>query len=235
MRKKEQEGSRGARTTPLDIQQVEFRIARFRGYKERDVDEFLDRLTEDWTEVLAENQRLRAEAERLGARGASGAASVGVPDLDDVARQADEIIARARDEAAAIVREAEERAAVAAAGPSTDRTERAAISAFLRREKEFLQELVRVAQGHAERVKAMADEAFATPPPEAEEVRPDGRPEEGETASAGRSEPTAAELRAPIRVDDIDEPEPATVAAGEDDERPGEGDRSLRELFWGEE
>ena len=32
--------------TPLEIQQKEFAVARFGGYKMRDVDEFLDELTE---------------------------------------------------------------------------------------------------------------------------------------------------------------------------------------------
>jgi DivIVA domain-containing protein len=40
-----------ARITPVDIQQVEFRLA-FRGYNERDVDAFLDRVTEDLSAYL---------------------------------------------------------------------------------------------------------------------------------------------------------------------------------------
>ena len=35
------------RLTPGDIQQAEFRLS-MRGYNEREVDELLDRLTEDW-------------------------------------------------------------------------------------------------------------------------------------------------------------------------------------------
>ena len=46
------------RITPVDIQQAEFRLA-FRGYNERDVDTFLDRVTEDLSSYLEENQRLR--------------------------------------------------------------------------------------------------------------------------------------------------------------------------------
>ena len=37
--------SAGGRIAPADVQQVEFRLA-FRGYNERDVDAFLDRITE---------------------------------------------------------------------------------------------------------------------------------------------------------------------------------------------
>jgi DivIVA domain-containing protein len=49
------------RLTPLDIQQVEFRRS-FKGYDEREVDEFLDRLTEDFAAALDEAQRLRGAA-----------------------------------------------------------------------------------------------------------------------------------------------------------------------------
>ena len=40
-----------SRITPVDIQQAEFRLA-FRGYNERDVDTFLDRVTEDLSSYL---------------------------------------------------------------------------------------------------------------------------------------------------------------------------------------
>ena len=92
-----------AMMTPLDIQQKEFQVSRLGGYRMRDVDEFLDQLTDAMTAVLAENERLRS--------GASGSPIVGSPDLDEVSRQADEIIQRARDEAARIVADANERAA----------------------------------------------------------------------------------------------------------------------------
>src|SRR2546429_548154 len=52
----------GATITPLDIQQKEFRVSRFGGYRMRDVDEFLDRLTEVVTGLTAENARLRRQA-----------------------------------------------------------------------------------------------------------------------------------------------------------------------------
>ena len=52
----------GATITPLDIQQKEFRVSRFGGYRMRDVDEFLDRLTEVVTGLTEENARLRRQA-----------------------------------------------------------------------------------------------------------------------------------------------------------------------------
>ena len=48
----------GARITPEEVQQVEFRLA-FRGYNERDVDAFLDRITEGLSSYLEELERLR--------------------------------------------------------------------------------------------------------------------------------------------------------------------------------
>ena len=84
--------------------------------------------------MIAENERLRRQTAR---RRWSGS-----PDLDDVARQADEIIQRARDEAARVVAEARERtAAIAGASAAggvavrTDR-ERAAVDAFLTQERD---------------------------------------------------------------------------------------------------
>ena len=85
---------------PLDVQQKEFRVSRFGGYRMRDVDEFLDTITDSMSALVAENERLRKGAP---------APVVGAPDLDDVARQADEIIQRARAEAARIVADARHR------------------------------------------------------------------------------------------------------------------------------
>ena len=221
------------RLTAEDIQSKEFRIARFRGYKERDVDEFLDELTRAWGAIVEENRRLSAQSASWSA--------IGAPDLDDVGRQADEIIARAREEAARIVREAEERAGVTGAGDA-DRT---AVSAFLSKERQFLQELASVVQGHAEGVKGMAREVFRPSPGATGLEVPDAPspatevaevPAEAPMAEAPSEEaPTIAEApeEGPIR---IEEPEPAGVRAREgEDDGPEPGDRSLKDLFWGEE
>ena len=60
-KKRQEEAQAGGdhRLTPVDVQQVEFRLA-FRGYSERDVDAFLDRVTEDLSAYLEENERLRS-------------------------------------------------------------------------------------------------------------------------------------------------------------------------------
>lgn len=243
----------GHRLTPLDIQQKEFGVSRLGGYRMRDVDEYLDELTESVADVMAELEQLRA----LPAQGPV----LGAPDLDDVSRQADEIIQRARDEAGRIVADAHERAANAGGSSAVDATAgagdagRAAVDAFLRQEREFLQSLAALVQGHAESVKGMARKArsVSAPPPPAGDVsveepdetpvpetvaqEPEARPE------AERKKPDDPPLRRkkpegdvtqvmdapnpPIRVE---EPEPAATSA----ER-GETDPTLRELFWGEE
>src|SRR5438093_13463293 len=139
--------------TPQDIQQKEFRVSRFGGYKMAEVDEFLDRLTESVGRLIGENDRLRRQGP---------APVLGAPDLADVSRQADEIIQRARDEAARLVAEATERAAntagVAMSAAATDE-DRSAVNAFLQQERAFLQSLGALVQSHAESMKGMAKQA----------------------------------------------------------------------------
>lgn len=52
--------------TPLDIQSKEFAKG-VRGYKEEDVDGFLDLLTLDWEKMIEENQRLKDQVKSLNA------------------------------------------------------------------------------------------------------------------------------------------------------------------------
>ncbi len=247
-----------AQLSPMKIQQKEFGVTRVGGgYRMRDVDEFLDDITTSMTTLVEENRRLREQA--------GNGAMIGAPDLEAVARQADEIIRRARDEAAQIVREARATPAsvspVSSSVPAIGVGDRAAISAFLGREREFLQSLAGLVQGHAETVKGMARDARAAtapaPPPASAtpatasvglepEPEPSSRPQD-EPVRVDEPEPPAAGLTSepegpptsqptselePVR---IDEPEPATVGRSESDDAPEEGDRSLRELFWGEE
>jgi cell division initiation protein len=53
-----------ARLTPRDIQEKEFNSG-FRGYKEEDVDEFLDRVTASYEEIFKENIDLKEEVDHL--------------------------------------------------------------------------------------------------------------------------------------------------------------------------
>jgi DivIVA domain-containing protein len=247
--------------TPGDIQSKEFNVSRFGGYRMRDVDEFLDQITESMTKLAEENERLRSAA------GLPAAPLIGAPDLGDTSRQADEIIERARAEAATIVREAGERSAAASgvAGSSTD-AGRAAVAPFLSQERDFLQQLAALVQSHAESVKGMAKAnrskppaAAATPPPASSPASPPSAtpapsgpeaespatqaPTSGSTQpmppvrpSPEPSESSERDATPPIRVE-----EPATASVGaagdsDDDASQGEGgDRTLRELFWGEE
>jgi DivIVA domain-containing protein len=148
MRKKRDEGSSAnegpaARLTPADVQGVEFRLA-FRGYNERDVDAFLDRVTEDLGAILEENASLRA----------AGAAVVppASAELETGRAEAERIVGEARDEAERIVRDARDEAAVAAGARGDVRS---AVAPFLNREREFLQRLGALVQEHAEDIRGM--------------------------------------------------------------------------------
>ncbi len=241
--------------TPADIQAKEFNVSRFGGYRMRDVDEFLDQITESMTKLAEENERLRS------ATGLPAAPSIGSPDLADTSRQADEIIERARAEAATIVQDARGKVgATGAAGAGTD-AGRAAVAPFLSQERDFLQQLAALVQSHAESVKGMAKasrtkppvaSATPTPPPSAVEPTPPKREPEPHATPVPTSEATQPmppvrpspeppesserDTTPPIRVE-----EPATASVGaagdsDDDAGKGEGgDRTLRELFWGEE
>ena len=248
----------GRRITPLDVQQKEFQVARFgAGYRMREVDEFLDQVTDAMTALVAENERL--------ARGSSdrGPASSRPP-----------------------------------VPATTGDADRAAVEAFLRREKGFLQDLGGLVQEHAEELRSMVravrqdasvvagrgtqeptvkDAPVAAKAPDAASVQGEGPPTTPEAAAAldAREEPDAprdeiaedsdvsgttaqATPDAPEDEGDdegegkdrtttagsatvitgavadepilLDEPEPARSGRPDDEE-----DGSLRELFWGEE
>jgi DivIVA domain-containing protein len=223
--------------TPAEIQQKEFRVSRMGGYRMRDVDEFLDELTGSVSSLVNENERLRRQA---------GAAPVlGSPDLDDVSRQADEIIQRARAEAARILSDARVTAASSGVPAVTTDEDRMAVQAFLEREREFLRSLAELVQGHAEGVKGMVREARRSVPPPA--PASPSAPDTAGSHVAAEEEKPAPSPAAPIpaadadatqaieRTDEpirIEEPEPAAASSSEGDRG---GDASLRELFWGEE
>jgi DivIVA domain-containing protein len=244
----------GPPVTPADIQKQEFGVSRFGGYRMRDVDEFLDRLTASTEALVAENERLRA----------GGAPIMGTSDLDEVNRQADEILQRAREQAARIVAEANAHATPAAGEGTNDRP---AVDAFLHQERAFLQNLAGLVQGHAESVKAMArktrqpaDQATPTPPPTDGGPRSSSEGPGTSTEPSGTSDPprstgTSGEQNRSGRDADADAvsadavsagageagdetmvievPQPATAPGG--DRETESGDPSLKKLFWGEE
>ena len=206
MRKKRDEGSGAneapaARLSPADVQGVEFRLA-FRGYNERDVDAFLDRVTEDLGAILEENASLRAGGAAIAAPASS--------DLEAARAEAELRVREAHEEAERIVREARDEAAVATGARGDVRS---AVAPFVNREREFLQRLGALVQEHAEDIRGMVS-AFRS--------RTESPPER--VVEIEETEPPA------------DEPTPSvdvrTSAPG-----PGEGrsERSLRDLFWGED
>ena len=235
----------GGRITPQEVQQKEFRVARFgAGYRMREVDEFLDQVTDAMSALVAENERLLQ-----GSASGSPASSRSAPPPSSTP-----------------------------AVPATaDDAGRAAVDAFLRREKGFLQDLGGLVQAHAEELRSMVrdvrrenaapaaappiaavspvtgapmKESPIDPPAAATEAEPaDAAPEpspdlptvadepqdeiedeiQGDDPEASGGPPTTTGVVAeePIR---LDEPEPARSGRSEEEE---EG--SLRELFWGEE
>jgi DivIVA domain-containing protein len=261
-----------ARITPEEVQQVEFRLA-FRGYNERDVDAFLDRITEALSSY-------REELDRLGSGSGLPPAAVAGSSGD-----ADAIVARARAEADEIVRHAQEQAAgIRAAAGAGSGDARGAVAPFLNRERDFLQSLGGLVQTHAEEIKQMVmairERAEATAsseaprsaapissaPEAAVQAEPERPGERGTAASAAAmpvGEPadlepaSAAEIRErlqasepPIEIGSAEEDEniapeaspPIVVESGTEPVFSTEGapaterrERSLRELFWGED
>jgi DivIVA domain-containing protein len=249
----------GARITPEEVQQVEFRLA-FRGYNERDVDAFLDRITEGLSSHLEELERLRLVVGSTGDAGATVARA---------RAEADEIVRRAHEEAAGI-------RAVAGAGSGDAR---GAVAPFLNREREFLQGLGGLVQSHAEEIKQMVlairergeassvpDSARSGAAPSASEARPsveaDAAGERAIASSASQMPPedlepaSAAEIRErlqasepPVEIGPADEDDlpseaapPIVVESGTEPVFSTDGapaterrERSLRELFWGED
>ncbi len=141
------------RVSPVDIQQKEFRLA-LRGYNERDVDQFLDEVTEEVARLYADNKRLREEVEfsktsRLDTGGAA---------------EAESVIRQAKEEAARIIAEATARAStIGPAGtagrlsegqdPASGAPPNEIMGIFLARERAFLQNMANLIQAHAEGVK----------------------------------------------------------------------------------
>ncbi len=242
------QGDGDGRVTPEDVQQVEFRLS-FRGYNERDVDAFLDRITADLSSYLDELGRLRSGAPE---------AAFAPGDVAEAQGQAGQIISRAREQAAAIVRQAEQQAAAIRAGaavPATGGDSRGAVAPFLNTEREFLQRLGTLVQTHAEEIKQMvltlrsreggasgdtttaattaaASPASAPPPPPgapAPSVAGASAAEIRERLGRPESPAPAPERR--VTIETATEPAYSSEGAPAGDPR----ERSLRELFWGED
>jgi DivIVA domain-containing protein len=217
----------GGKVTPLDVQQKEFRVTRVgSGYRMREVDEFLDQITDTLSALVAENERLRAS----GGDGAAAPAPESRPST--TANRADPGAVDAflqrekgflQDLGGLVQAHAEELR-------SMIRAARTGAIADARTEPE--------PPGAAAPVVAAevaAPVADAEPAPAAEEPTPASEPVEdapGPPASAveddrGPGTITRVVAEEPIR---LEEPEPARSGRPEEKESD-----SLRELFWGEE
>ncbi|MGH2740679.1 MAG: DivIVA domain-containing protein [Actinomycetota bacterium] len=189
------EDSRPRLITPVDVQQMVFRLA-FRGYNEHDVDDFLDHITEDLAGLHEENKRLR---EAL-----TDAQAAATPVPLTAHQQAEETVRRAREHAARLLEEAEGRAAAQAAK---------APSWFLIREREFLRRLASLIQEHADSLKRQAKGEPEKPEEQPSEGQPPAPSEEALEAAmlaGGQGETTLEQAQPPL-----EEPEPVYSDAPE--------------------
>jgi DivIVA domain-containing protein len=178
-------GGGAQRITALDIQQKEFRVS-FRGYNEREVDEFLDTVTEELARLYSENKRLQEQTEYRQTMPLGG-------DAEDALR-------RAKDEAERIVAEARSRAAsLGAAGGGSAVAAPAGFDAveawnrYLGRERDFLQTLAARIHEHIEAVKEDAREVRRATS-EAGTSPPHSGPGDGEQGPGPAEEPAAPRL-----------------------------------------
>ncbi|MGH2709670.1 MAG: DivIVA domain-containing protein [Actinomycetota bacterium] len=224
--------------SPVDIQQRVFRLA-FRGYNEKDVDEFLDHITEDVAALHEENKRLR---EQLGGGPVSA-------DLGEARDQAEAIVREAREHAARLIDDAGGQAPAGAGGGGLS-------GSFLLRERDFLQRLAQSVQDHARWLKEEAQRQRSGVTQAAATVKSgqaSGKKARGAKAKAASpGEATAAwgppqkDMAAPSeglpREQAPGEADPLLAAwesafTGEAPQAKGteEGEPSLKELFWGDE
>jgi cell division initiation protein len=174
----------GKRLTPVDVQQKQFRLA-FRGYHEREVDEFLDQMTEELARLHAENRRLQEEVQFNRTAGPGSPGRDAAQALNRAREEAARLVAEAQDRAGQLLEEARRSAASVAASTSLSAVGTGAgdegLNRLVAREKEFLQRLAALIQGHAEAVKdevRTAKEAPAAPvPAEAPAMEEGGIPE----------------------------------------------------------
>jgi DivIVA domain-containing protein len=237
------DGTPAGKITPVDVQQKEFRVARFgAGYRMREVDEFLDHVTDALTALIAENERLQRTA---GTRPAAPAVTSPATGGD---REAVDAFLRSekgflQDLGSLVQSHAEQLKTMARSArkePAITPAQTAQVGSEVP-EPAAAQVAAPVAEGTtAEEVDRLpADvEAMSAPAPQQPEpvivAEPVDEPtdmpahDEADVEVAAERDETVTGVVAeePIQ---IEEPEPARSARADDD-RDG-----LRELFWGEE
>jgi len=213
------------RVTPLDVQQKEFRVTRVgSGYRMREVDEFLDQITDTLTALVAENDRLRTSGGEVAAAPAGETGPSTTPSRTDPGA-VDAFLQREKgflqDLGGLVQTHAEElRSMIRAArsGPSVPDTP-----------TEPEAPMAQIAAPVASNVEA-EPAATGQPTPASDEIEQPTEPPVS-AVEDDRDPGTITRVVAdePIR---IEEPEPQPARSGRSDEKEGD---SLRELFWGEE
>lgn len=218
------------RLGPQDIQQKEFRVARVgAGYRMREVDEFLDQVTDALSELVAENERLLRAAGGGAPAAAPSATRPSSPmPADEASRSAVEAFLRRekgflQDLGGLVQVHAEELRSMVrelrrdASEPSDGSPAPVAATALMA-EPVAVEEPV-----------ALEEHVAVEEPVAVEDPVDTGEPEEPQQPAPEATMAIDPTDRAeePIR---LEEPEPARSARAEDDERD-----SLKELFWGEE
>jgi DivIVA domain-containing protein len=221
----------GGRVNPMDVQQKEFRVTRVgAGYRMREVDEFLDQVTDTLSALIAENERLRTAPgavppakttpERppstMSTTADRGAVDAFLQREKGFLQDLGELVQAHAEELRSMIRAARNEAA-----PTAERAEEPAAVA----------EPVPVAEPEPE---PLADDAPSTPEEEiaptsdaVEETDEPSSPTGGDGESRDTSTITSVVADEPIH---LEEPEPARSGRPEEKEND-----SLRELFWGEE
>jgi DivIVA domain-containing protein len=218
----------GGGVTPMDVQQKEFRVTRVgSGYRMREVDEFLDQITDTLTALVAENDRLRAAGGEIAAApAAESRPSTTSGRTDPVALDA--FLRREKgflqDLGGLVQAHAEElRSMIRAA-----RSEPAVPDTPTELEAPMAQIAAPVAAPSPEPIVEAEPAPAEEPAPATDEIEEPTEPPASAVEDA-RDPGTITRVGAdePIR---LEEPEPAR--SGRSDEKEGD---SLRELFWGEE
>ena len=232
----------GGRVSPLDVQQKEFHVTRVGvGYRMREVDEFLDQVTDTLSALIAENEQLRASR---GGESATSAPEAGTRETVNPTDRAavDSFLQQEKgflqDLGGLVQAHAEElRSMIRATRGAPPRV------AMIREGSAPEQEPAQEQEPMPEREPAVEQEpvagsvAEAQPVAEGEEPAPaaeradEAPPSEPITSDedevGGPAATTGVIAEEPIRLED---PEPARSRRS--DEKEGD---SLRELFWGEE
>lgn len=239
--------------TPRDIQEKQFHDS-FRGYDHEEVDMFLDEIAGSFDRIYRENQefhhRFRQVEEQL--REAKGSEDMLKRMLVTAQETADRAVAEAKDRAQATIGGAESRAseivgeAEAAAKKLVGDAEAKAqqiVSSAVERERELqvsIEALKKWDSDYRARIKAFIESQLkmlvtgAIPPPPAAAAPAPAESAAQKPASTPMNGGSVHAPEEPVITDvsDVEAPH-ATVPAGSGDQP--EEERSIRELFWGEE